>query len=174
MGVFERIMKKVTGFNSVVAGTVLVVLMFIVVANIIVRLFGSAIQGTYELVEVSIIVVASLAISYTAWRKAHVHVDIVLNALKLKGKVICELLNMLQSIFVWAVIGWTSWLFMLKRGLREETHLLEINMLPFRLIWIYGLIVILAVFVVDLLYSFKGQLRETEKFSHGPSSDEEE
>ncbi|MFC1535037.1 TRAP transporter small permease [Thermodesulfobacteriota bacterium] len=161
---YEKIVHKYTNFNMIISGAFLLAVMVLVIANVLVRAMGSAIPGSYELVEAGIIVVASLALSYTAMRKAHVAVDIVFDLLPNKVKMIFTMINQLESLFVIGVIFWVSLLLVLERGWEEETHLLEISFWPFRAVWVYGLISIIGVYVLDFLYGTKGQLRHVVKF----------
>lgn len=65
------------GFESV-AGVVLVAMMMLTGADIVGRLFGRPIPGTYEIVSFAGGLVVGLAMPITSWARGHVVVDLVL------------------------------------------------------------------------------------------------
>ena len=56
MGAFIAMLKRLCGWMNTLAGIVLFLMMMLTVVDVIMRLFGTAILGTYELVAVSGIV----------------------------------------------------------------------------------------------------------------------
>jgi TRAP-type C4-dicarboxylate transport system permease small subunit len=160
MGLYEKIVRQLNTLGEVVSGLFLLGIMVLVVTNIFVRLLGGAIAGTYELVEMWIIVTASLAIGYTAFVNGHVVVNIVTAVLSNRKQTILSGMNSIICLFLWGVVAWMSILLAIKRGLGEDTDLLGISILPCRIIWIYGVIALASVYLLDLIYAFKGKARE--------------
>lgn len=60
---------------NTLAGVVLVFMMLLTVADVVLRIFGTAILGTYELVAVSGAIVVGFAVPQTSWGRGHVCVD---------------------------------------------------------------------------------------------------
>jgi TRAP-type C4-dicarboxylate transport system permease small subunit len=160
MNFYERIIRKLTSWGEVVSGMFLLGIMILVVTNIIVRLFGGAVRGTYELVEMGIIFTASLAIVYTALMNAHVVVNLVTNVLSNRWRAVMSGINSILCIFLWGTVAYMSILFAIQKGLGENTDQLGISILPCRIIWIYGMISLVGVYLLDLIYALKGKLRE--------------
>ena len=160
MELYEKIVRRLSNLGEIVAGLFLLGIMVLVVSNIIVRLLGGSIAGAYELVEMGIVVTASLAIGYTALMNGHVIVNIVTSVLSSRKQTILAGINSIICLFLWGVIAYMSILLAIQRGLGETTDLLRISILPCRIIWIYGVIALVSVYLLDLVYAFRGKVRE--------------
>jgi len=67
---------RVTGSAlETVAAAALTFLMLLTVADVVLRIFGRPIVGTYELVAVSGAVVIGLSLPMTSWVRGHIYVD---------------------------------------------------------------------------------------------------
>jgi TRAP-type C4-dicarboxylate transport system permease small subunit len=75
MNAFLAIFKRICAWMNAIAGAVLCIMMFLTVADVILRCFGTAILGTYELVAVAGAIVVGFAVPKTTWDKGHVCVD---------------------------------------------------------------------------------------------------
>ena len=78
MNIFIAVCKKIYGWMNTLAGFVLVFMMLLTVADVILRIFGTAIMGTYELVAVSGAIVIGFAVPQTTFEKGHVNVDFLM------------------------------------------------------------------------------------------------
>jgi TRAP-type C4-dicarboxylate transport system permease small subunit len=78
MGAFIAILKRLCGWMNTLAGVVLFLMMMLTVVDVIMRLFGTAILGTYELVAVSGAIVVGFAVPQTSWGRGHVYVDFLI------------------------------------------------------------------------------------------------
>jgi TRAP-type C4-dicarboxylate transport system permease small subunit len=156
---YEKIITRMVAWGEAVAAAFLLGIMTLTVANVVFRFFGRAIAGTYELVEIGIVITASLALAYTSLTNGHVIVGIIVSFLSERMRTMLSVITTVISLFLWGVITWMSILLALKRGLQEETILLGITFLPFRLIWIYGLMVFIGVLLLDFCFARKGKVR---------------
>jgi len=75
MGAFIAVFRKMSGWMNGLAGIVLFLMMMLTVVDVVLRVFGTAILGTYELVAVSGAIVVGFAVPQTSWGKGHVCVD---------------------------------------------------------------------------------------------------
>ena len=75
MNAFVAVFKRIVNWMNTLAGIVLFLMMMLTVADVILRCFGSAILGTYELVAVAGAIVVGFAVPKTTWDKGHVCVD---------------------------------------------------------------------------------------------------
>lgn len=79
MRLFEKIVNKLTVAAAYVAQFAMAFAMLIIVGNVITREFWKPIPGTVELVEMSGAVLLSMAVSYTAIKKGHIMVGVLLD-----------------------------------------------------------------------------------------------
>lgn len=75
---FIALFRRLGSWMNVIAGVVLFLMMLLTVADVILRAFGSAIVGTYELVAVAGAVVIGFALPQTTARRGHVSVDFLI------------------------------------------------------------------------------------------------
>ena len=75
MKAFVRFWKKTFKWMNTVAEAALFLMMVLTVVDVILRTFGHAIVGTYELVAVMGAIVVGFSLSKTSWDRGHVYVD---------------------------------------------------------------------------------------------------
>lgn len=138
----------------------LVGMMVLIVANIIYRLFGHVIAGSYELSELMIVVAVAFALGYAAVHKSHIVVKIVISRFSQRWQSIIEVLMSLISLATWAVIAWASFNVLSQRWLTEVTDLLDIPYLPFRIIFVLGLVIFCLVYITDLVRALSQAVRK--------------
>jgi len=142
--------RRLSTDGVAIGAAFLVGMMVLVVANIIYRLFGHVIPGSYELSELMIVVAVASALGYAAVHKSHIVVKIVVSQFSQRWQAIIEVLMSLISLATWAVIAWASFNVLSQRWLTEVTDLLDIPYLPFRMIFVLGLVLFCLVYVTDL------------------------
>lgn len=148
---FANIVHRIsTVANSIGAGF-LVGMMLLIVANVIIRSFGNVIAGSYETVGLMGAVLASCAIAHTAIKKRHVAIDIVLRRLPQRVQAILGAFVSLLGLGIWAIVAWQGARFAWRMHLiGETTELLEIPIPPFRLFFIFGVVILCLVLLIDL------------------------
>jgi len=142
--------RRLSTDSVAIGAAFLVGMMVLVVANIIYRLFGHVIPGSFELSELMIVVAVASALGYAAVHKSHIVVKIVVSRFSQRWQAIIEVLMSLISLATWAVIAWASFNVLSQRWLTEVTDLLDIPYLPFRMIFVVGLVLLCLVYVTDL------------------------
>ncbi|MFC1821048.1 TRAP transporter small permease [Thermodesulfobacteriota bacterium] len=151
MGSFTKIVHRVIIVCTAAGGAFLVGIMALTVANVIYRLFGRAIAGSYEISELLIVVTVAFAIGYTAVRQSHITVKILVSRLSPLTQAIVGSVSSILCFGIWAVIVWASIRDSLQKTLAGEySDLLEIPFLPFRAVWVLGLILLCLVFLINL------------------------
>jgi TRAP-type C4-dicarboxylate transport system permease small subunit len=151
MSYLDRAMQKTVDWGTNVGAAALVSVMFIVVANVVYRAFGGVIPGTYDLVEIIIVLVAGFSISDTEIHERQTNVDMLIihlsEKLKLRLQNVCNFI----SFVYWAVIAWSTSVVTLENLTRGEvTDTLKISVIPFRCIWSIGLILICLVLIYNM------------------------
>lgn len=148
------VMKVLLGIGA----ASLLAAMLVFVSNIIFRAFGKPIPGTYEMIGVCMVPVIAFAIGYTALVGGHVAIDIVIKRLQKRSQTICAFITTLLSIAFWALVAWKSTEFGLRQWTIGETTLqLLLPMSLFRMIWAFGLWVLVFALCVELARVAKGQ-----------------
>lgn len=134
-------------------------IMFLTVADVIGRLFGSPIRGTYEIVGFVGAVIISLALPYTSIKKGHIYVDILMMKMPRMARVIVYSINALVSMFLFGIIAWQSAVYAQSLKVSGEVSpTLQMPVYPF----IYGVAVGCAMLSVVLFIEFLRQLRGAE------------
>jgi TRAP-type C4-dicarboxylate transport system permease small subunit len=149
-------MRRLIGYGTNVGAVALAGTMMIIVANVIYRAFGGVIVGTYDLVEITIVIVAAFSIADTELHKRHTSVDAVTTHLSERAQFRMENGCNLISFCYWGIIAWGSAKLTIEKAqLGEVTELLKISIIPFRAFWVFGLILICLVIIYNCYCNFK-------------------
>lgn len=136
----------------------LVGVMLLIVANILYRMSNHVIPGSYELCELLIVVTASFALCFAAVSKSHVDVGIVVSQFSDRTRAILEVFTSLLSTATWGLVAWTSSIVLWDRWLTEESEMLLIPFLPFRIVLLIGLVLTALVYFMDMILAVKKAL----------------
>lgn len=98
--------KEVSRFLNLIAGISLSFLMFLTIADVILRSFRKPIVGTYELVAFSGAVVIGFSMPFTSWVRGHVYVDFLILRFSQKTRNIFNILTRCLVIWLFLMIGW--------------------------------------------------------------------
>ncbi|MCX5810258.1 MAG: TRAP transporter small permease [Proteobacteria bacterium] len=152
---FFRVMKKVL---SIIGGTALSLMMFLTVADIIMRAAGRPILGTYEMVALLLAVVIGFTIPTVSLDRGNVYMEIVLERLSKRGKALMNTLTRILCIVLFIVIGYN--LMMVGNELHASGEVSSTLKLPFFPI-AYGVgvccFIECLVFIFDIVKIWRGQ-----------------
>jgi len=139
------------------AGLFLVAMITITGANIVLRLFGLPIRGTFELMGYFGAVVTAFALGYTQIKRGHIAVDIVVLRFSKNTQKILLAVNHLICMAFFVIVTWqvakyatTLW----QTG--EVTETLQIIYYPFTYAVALGCLILAVTFFVDFLKSIFG------------------
>jgi TRAP-type C4-dicarboxylate transport system permease small subunit len=114
---------------NIIAGSSLVFLMLLTVADVFLRLFDRPIPGTYELVSFMGTLVYGLALPFTSWTRQHIFVDFFIT--KLPSRVI-DGFNVTTRVVAMALFFWFGWnVVKYAAGLRGHGELSPVLHMPF-------------------------------------------
>lgn len=105
----KRFLGAVKGTSSVlsaIAGVALALLMLLTVADVVLRIFGRPIVGTYELVAVAGALAIGLSLPITSWVRGHIYVDSFTAKLPRPARAALAVATRLLVIGLFAVAGW--------------------------------------------------------------------
>jgi TRAP-type C4-dicarboxylate transport system permease small subunit len=105
MDLHER-MKHLNYYLFVLAGAAMIFMMMLTVVDVILREFGLAIVGTYELVGFAAVVVIGFCIPYTTSAKSHITVEFF--TMKMSGGqyTVCFVFTRLIGICLFLLVGY--------------------------------------------------------------------
>jgi TRAP-type C4-dicarboxylate transport system permease small subunit len=106
MGSFIDKVWKLSRVVNFIGGSSLAFMMFLTVADIILRSFRRPILGTYEIVAFSGAVVIGFSLPYTSWMRGHVYTDFLILRFSQKIKNIFNIITRCLGIVLFLMISW--------------------------------------------------------------------
>jgi len=106
MDSFFNILQKVSRVLNYIGMAALTFMMFLTVADIVMRAGGHPLVGTYEVVSITLAVVIGFGIPCVSLDRAHVYMEILLEKLGPKGKQIMHTFTRLICIVLFLLIGY--------------------------------------------------------------------
>jgi len=97
---------KLSRLINFIAGCSLSFIMFLTVADIILRSFRRPILGTYEIVAFSGAVVIGFSLPYTSWMRGHVYTDFLIVGFSQKIRNVFNIITRCLGIWLFIMIGW--------------------------------------------------------------------
>jgi TRAP-type C4-dicarboxylate transport system permease small subunit len=158
MGRFSDKVWDLARLLNVIGGISLAFIMFLTVADIILRSFRRPIIGTYEIVAFSGAVVIGFSVPLTTWVRGHVYTDFLILRFSQKVRNLFNIFTRCLGICLFLMIGWN----LMKYGidLRESGEVSHTLTLPFYPV-AYGLgissFVQCLVLVCDIFKIFGGK-----------------
>lgn len=156
MRYFKLVLKGITILERNIGAVCLIAVMAIICANVAYRVIGGVIPGAFDLVELLIIPAVAFALVTVELAKRHTVVDMITTHLPKKVRLCVEICVTAISLLYWMAICWASWVMMLRKmATGEETQLLKVSVIPFRAIWIFALVWLCGVIVLNIGKLFK-------------------
>ena len=162
MNLYDKIMKRVTEFGTWIGIAAMASVTLIITGNVIWRIFGRVIPGTYDLVETITVLVAAFAIVKCEMEKKYTTVDMLTTLMKKKTQIWFEQVCNVISFGFWATICYATIMITIdKAKVGEHTDLLKVSIIPFRATWSFALALIALLVVYNFYKNFR-ELRRTE------------
>jgi TRAP-type C4-dicarboxylate transport system permease small subunit len=111
MGWFSDKVWKLSRLINFIGGVSLAFIMFLTVADIILRSFRKPIIGTYEMVAFSGAVVIGFSVPLTSWMRGHVYTDFLVLRFSQKIRNVLNIVTRCLSIVLFILIGWNMILY---------------------------------------------------------------
>jgi len=103
--------ERLSKFMNAIAYIALTFIMLLTVADVILRLFGHPIVGTFEMVGLGGAVAIGFGIPLTSWLRAHIYVDFFVQKLPDFGQKFMNILTRLIGIVLFILIGYNLLLY---------------------------------------------------------------
>lgn len=160
MVVFTKFVRRILDVGMGLGSAFLLLIMILIVANIVYRMFGHVIMGSYELCELFIVVTASFALGYAAMHKSHVDVNIVVAKLPHRLQIVLKIVTSFLAMATWALAAWAGSIILIDRWSTEESEMIMVPYYPFRLVLFIGLILIVLIYLIDLIAVTKAMVKK--------------
>jgi TRAP-type C4-dicarboxylate transport system permease small subunit len=143
---------------NILACAAVVAMMLLSTADVVLRIFGRPIPGTYELVGFLGALVVSFALAFTSMEKGHIAVEILVEKLPLRTRLAIDAFCNLAGAFLFCVIGFQAFIYALDiKSSGEVSPTLHIPAYPF----IFGISLGCALLCLLLTADFIKSLRRT-------------
>jgi|WetSurSiteA1Bulk_404760.scaffolds.fasta_scaffold42988_1 TRAP-type C4-dicarboxylate transport system permease small subunit len=155
MNSFFSVVKKAL---SIIGGVALSLMMFMTVADVIMRAGGHPILGTYEMVALMLAIVIGFTIPTVSLDRGHVYMEIVLEKLSKKNRAVMNTFTRVLCLILFIIIGYN--LIMVGNELHVSGEVSSTLKIPFFPI-AYGVgvccFIECLVFVFDIVRIWRGQ-----------------
>jgi len=155
----KRVFDPISSALNAVGTGVLFALMLLTVADVILRhrfTINQPIPGVFELTELTMVVVVFFGLAFTASKKGHIAVDLVVAKLPHRWQGVIDSFTSLLSLGVFALIIWQSAIFAYEAvTYHEVTDILDIPIFFFRFLVPLGALVLWFQLLVSLLESLR-------------------
>jgi TRAP-type C4-dicarboxylate transport system permease small subunit len=153
---FEKILKWTIGKLTAIGFTAMLLMVLIMVINIILRPLGHAILGTYEAVQLLIVIAVAFALGYAAIEKVHVNMDMIIVHLPKSVQRILFIITTILALGVWAGITWYGFNFAIEETLiSEHTSIMEWPIYPLRFVFSIGAGIMCLVLILQIYKAIK-------------------
>ncbi|MGB4221109.1 MAG: TRAP transporter small permease [Smithellaceae bacterium] len=143
---------------NILACAAVVAMMLLSTADVVLRIFGRPIPGTYELVGFLGALVVSFALAFTSLEKGHIAVDILVEKLPLRYRLSIDAFCNLAGAFLFSMIGYQAFIYALDiKNSGEVSPTLHIPAYPF----IFGISLGCTLLCLLLAADFVKSLRRT-------------
>ncbi|KAF0154868.1 MAG: tripartite ATP-independent periplasmic transporter DctQ [Syntrophaceae bacterium] len=145
------------GFNTIACAAV-IAMMLLSSADVVLRLFGKPIPGTYEMVGLLGTIIVSFALAFTSMEKGHIAVEIFVEKLPQRAQFAIEAFTNFVSFLLFGLIAYQAYIYALDIKKSGEVSLtLQMPIYPF----IFGMAVSFGLLCLLLIADFIKSLQRT-------------
>jgi len=101
-----NILRFISKFLNIIAGIAVTFMMFLTVADVLLRAGGHPIIGTFEIVALSLALVIGFGIPQVSLDRGHVYMDFLLDKLSKRGKNVMNTFTRVLCLILFAFIGY--------------------------------------------------------------------
>ena len=128
---FLAAVKGASSALAAIAGAALGLLMLLTVADVVLRILGRPIVGTYELVALGGAIAIGLSLPLTSWVRGHIYVDSFVAKLPRLPRAVLNIATRLLVLALFLLLGWNLVKYALDlRSAGEVTPTLRVPFFP--------------------------------------------
>jgi len=133
----------------------ILVMMTVVSLNVIGRAFFRApVFGTVEIVELAGVIFVSCILAYTQFQRENITVNALVDSLPPRLQSITNCVTQFLNLLIVAALVWTGSVRALEMfRVGEITAIFRIPQAPFRFVWVFGCLTLLAVLITQFIES---------------------
>ena len=148
--------KGAASVLSLIAGAALVFLMLLTIADVVLRILGRPIVGTYELVGLAGALAVGLSLPLTSWVRGHIYVDSFVARLPRLPRAVLNIATRLLVLALFLLLGWNLIRYALDLRLAGEvTPTLRVPFFPVALGVGLSCLIECLVMVADIVKIFR-------------------
>ena len=155
VSILTKIVKKVASAFSTLGSLFLLLMMFVLVAEVCLRAMGSGVLGSYEIVELSMVPLIFLSFANVQAQKRNVEMDLMYNLLPKKILPFIDVLilacMLTLTVFMVAAAGVQA---LYEYDIYNVSAVLYLPKYPFMGLEMLGFLLLIIVLIVDLLNWF--------------------
>ncbi|HVN97583.1 MAG TPA: TRAP transporter small permease subunit [Syntrophorhabdaceae bacterium] len=163
----EKILKPVRQVIKICtagAGIVMIGVMMMIVVTALARLIGYSIPGTFDVIEVYMMIVGAYAVAYCETLEASARAEIITSRVSSRVRTGLATFTTFLNVIYWTVLFYAGWkVLMMKIQRGERTELLNANIVPSRSLWVLALALICIFLFLKLLDNFAHAVKPSKK-----------
>lgn len=158
----RNIVKTLSQVTNIIAGVVLVGMMFLTAADVLLRyVLNKPISGSLELTEFMMVVVTGFGIAWCALRNGHVRVEVFTVNLSPRIQSILSCITSFLAFALFVLISWKTFEYILfKYDAHQTSSVLLIPVFPFIGLLFIGCAMLCLAFLVEFFDSLKESLKK--------------
>jgi TRAP-type C4-dicarboxylate transport system permease small subunit len=111
MGGLSWITERLSKWMNVISGIAITFILLITCSDVVLRMFGKPIVGTFEMVGLAGAVVIGFGIPFTSWTRGHIFVDFMVQKFSKGTAKVINIITRLMGIAIFTLIGWNLFIF---------------------------------------------------------------
>ena len=97
---------KINKLMQIIGGIALTLIITLTTADVVLRAFGSPIQGAYEIIAICGGIVIGFTAPFTSWMRGHISVDLVTKKLPVRGRNLFNIITRCAGVGLFLMISW--------------------------------------------------------------------
>jgi TRAP-type mannitol/chloroaromatic compound transport system permease small subunit len=149
----EKIVFKLCNVSQYVAGSLLVFLVLVLVADAAGRFILMPVTGSYEMVQYGFALIVAFSVAYTQFKGGHVRIELIFASLPAGVRRFFTFLNQILSLIIFSLVSWRLFADAIEAyKLGEESSTLTLPVWLFMVVLALGFTLLVLVTVVKLIY----------------------
>ena len=138
-------------FGAAVLGGLVLMLLYSILAR---RLLSAPLRGSFELTELSLVLITFMVLAYDNFKHESMVVDVVISHLPQRPRVIIAPIIHLLTMGMLCVLCWQLVVQGMRvQGFRQTTPVLELPLYPFLYVAAFGVLLLTVIYLKHFLYS---------------------
>lgn len=148
-----KLNRPLVVFIKYVALWLLAFMMFLTFADVLLRyVFNRPVPGATEIIEFMMGIVVTFSVAYTAHKKAHIGVDLVVERLPVKTRRVISCITNFLTLILFVLISWQTYLLIFEEyESKIVSAVLYIPVYPFIATVAVGLVILCLILIAEFL-----------------------